>query len=349
MHYINLHTFMKTYFAAICVVSSFTNVLSKNFRGGHWKSSKTTHHKDFEVHDKRACATKNGRTGSKREEFDLYKNVSYNECETMCLGLGTKCYGFEYTESASRCEVWKVEIYTSHKQSKNRKCHVHKKATGTKVDHGRPTPCPASMPKPTPAPTYILTKAGPISFTKSLYKAIDSDIALLRSTFSSYVDRSQFMAGIVRLVAHDFMDYDRLASDSYGPDGCFDPAHEANAGLPEKIWCDDCELKVLYETKYQQFVGKADFWIAAANAAIRQTSVDNILDLENTFTWGRVDRNSCPGSGDRIPRPGSCSEVEDAFLTRMGLNWVDVAALMGAHSLGIGDENVRIDTSLMVT
>jgi hypothetical protein len=33
----------------------------------------------------------------------------------------------------------------------------------------------------------------------------------------------------------------------------------------------------------------------------------------------------------------------------MGLDWVDVAALMGAHSLGIGDENVSIDTSLMVT
>jgi hypothetical protein len=75
---------------------------------------------------------------------------------------------------------------------------------------------------------------------------------------------------------------------------------------------------------------------------IRQTSVNNMLDLRNTFRWGRQDKGSCPGSGDRVPTPASCSDVEGAFLGRMGLEWIDAVALLGAHSIGRGDANVSI-------
>lgn len=144
---------------------------------------------------------------------------------------------------------------------------------------------------------------------------------------------------IHRLVAHDFMDYDAEDSDDpYGPDGCFDPDHPANEGLPD-IWCrNGCALTDLYEDKYSH-ISKADFWIVSANAVIRQTSVNNALDLRDTFEWGRKDANSCSGSGSRVPAPRSCSQTEKAFLDRMGLSWTDAAALMGAHTLGRGDED----------
>lgn len=137
------------------------------------------------------------------------------------------------------------------------------------------------------------------------------------------------------------MDYDRFSSTPYGSDGCFDPNHDANAGLPEGVWCRNCLLRGLHESKYS-FISRADFWIAAANAVIRQTSVGGVLDLRNTFKWGRVDRGSCPGSGDRVPSPSGCDAVEGTFLGRMGMEWVDAVALMGAHSIGRGDADVSI-------
>ena len=181
-------------------------------------------------------------------------------------------------------------------------------------------------------------------FTNNTYNSIDADIELLKNEIEDDTTRSHFLGGIVRLVAHDFMDYDQNNfTDPMGTDGCFDPDHQANAGLPESVWCDTCTLKLLYESKYTH-VSRADFWIAAANAVIRQTSIDNALDLRDTFLWGREDADSCVGSGDRLPIPGGCDEVEGVFLTRMGLGWRDVVALMGAHTLGRGEDEVSQKT-----
>jgi hypothetical protein len=178
-------------------------------------------------------------------------------------------------------------------------------------------------------------------FTNNTYNSIDADIELLKNEIDDDTSRSHFLGGIVRLVAHDFMDYDQNNfTYPMGTDGCFDPDHQANAGLPESVWCDTCTLKLLYESKYTH-VSRADFWVAAANAVIRQTSIDSVLDLRDTFLWGRVDADSCVGSGDRLPIPGGCDEVEGVFLTRMGLGWRDVVALMGAHTLGRGEDEVR--------
>ena len=122
------------------------------------------------------------------------------------------------------------------------------------------------------------------------------------------------------------MDYDQdNVTNPYGPDGCFDPEHPANAGLPE----DTGPLMMLYRTKYSSFVSRADFWIASANAVIRQTSVNNGLDLRETFLWGRKDRDVCPGSGDRLPSPAGCDQVEEVFIGKMALEWRDAVALMG--------------------
>ena len=132
------------------------------------------------------------------------------------------------------------------------------------------------------------------------------------------------------------MDFDRNdALSPMGADGCIDWSHDANAGLPDDIWCEGCALTSLHSGSYSD-MSRADFWVAAANAVIKMTSSDQ-LDLKSTFKWGRQDADSCDDSAIRLPGASSCTEVEDVFLTRLGLTWTDAVALIGAHTLGRGD------------
>ena len=175
------------------------------------------------------------------------------------------------------------------------------------------------------------------------YDDIDADVADLAAAIGVPEDRSHFLGGILRLAAHDFMDFDRSAVPAMGqlnlgPDGCLDLAHEANAGLSD-LWCNTCQLTLLYQGTYS-FMSRADFWVAAANAVVRQTS-GNGLDLRSTYLWGRQDRDfgTCAESSNRLPEANQCSEVEETFLDRMGMTWTEAVALIGAHTLGRGDEN----------
>ena len=139
------------------------------------------------------------------------------------------------------------------------------------------------------------------------------------------------------------MDYDPSQGNAaaiYGADGCFDPDHGNNAGLSD-IWSPGRPLFELHRNKYSH-ISKADFWAASANAVIRQTSVGNALNMKTSFRWGRKDKASCPGSGERLPIPSRCSEVDRVFRTRMGLSWRDAVALLGAHTLGRGDRSVSV-------
>lgn len=177
--------------------------------------------------------------------------------------------------------------------------------------------------------------------TNANYNDIRNNIAQMAEVIDDDGDRGHFFGGIVRLAAHDFMDFDRTQESAarLGSDGCLDFSHEANAGLPD-IWCpdhDDCPLTALYDTSYASFMSRADFWVASANAVVELTSVNNSLRLP--FRWGRVDRDECIESSERLPGASGCSEVEDTFITRMGVSWRDAVALMGAHTLGRGDED----------
>ena len=82
-----------------------------------------------------------------------------------------------------------------------------------------PTTSPSTSSAPTP--TFI----DPRCFTVATYNSIDRDVARLANSIEDLAERSHFLGGIVRLVAHDFMDYDSTSSIAYGPDGCFETSH----------------------------------------------------------------------------------------------------------------------------
>jgi len=168
--------------------------------------------------------------------------------------------------------------------------------------------------------------------TSSTYNNLMDDVADLGNSINNSGDRGHFFGGIVRLAAHDFMDFDRNSNVLGGSDGCIDFSAADNKGL-ELVWCDGCALTELYEVAYSSAMSRADFWVAAANASIKATARDN---FEPPFHWGRTDSGVCPESSGRLPLDTDCGEVEGVFLDRMGLTWTDATALLGAHTIGRG-------------
>lgn len=169
--------------------------------------------------------------------------------------------------------------------------------------------------------SVLISNTSTRCFSISTYDAIDADIAKLKKTIKDGVTRSHFLGGIVRLAAHDFMDFNkRDKANPMGSDGCFDESSPQNLGLPESVWCKNCLLRRLYEERYS-FLSRADFWIASANAVIRQTSKKHALNLRDTFKWGRKDKSSCRRA--MLPEATGCKEIENTFINRMGLDWKD--------------------------
>lgn len=135
------------------------------------------------------------------------------------------------------------------------------------------------------------------------------------------------------MVAHDFMDFNQHADDQMGSDGCLQFNHKNNRGLDE-IWAKGSPWKNLYDSKYSDW-NVPDFWVAAATATIKISS-NGRHDMWHTFMWGRKQRDSCSGSGDRLPAGKGCQDNQRVFLDNMGLTWKDVTALLGAHTVGRG-------------
>lgn len=159
---------------------------------------------------------------------------------------------------------------------------------------------------------------------KDTYYSIDNAVEKIAAGITDEDELVHFFGGVVRMAAHDFMDYDRHSDEPMGSDGCIEWNHIDNKGMWGSIWCDDgsCELTNVYEERFSH-ISKADYWIACANAVVRQRSVDQSLDLIDTFLWGRKDADSCKNQGDRIPTGTGCREVEDILLNSMGLTWRD--------------------------
>lgn len=165
----------------------------------------------------------------------------------------------------------------------------------------------------------------------STIESIQNEIKTFAETITDQGERGHFFGGILRLAAHDFMDFDAGSSPNLGSDGCLDFEHEINKGLSD-TWCKDCFLTTLFSS-YSSAMSRADFWVASANAVVAITSG---FRVNIPFKYGRQDSlSTCPESSDRIPTGDEgCSEVEGLFLERMGLTWKDAVALMGGHTLG---------------
>eukprot|EP00521_Asterionellopsis_glacialis_P011026 CAMPEP_0195307960 /NCGR_PEP_ID=MMETSP0707-20130614/37980_1 /TAXON_ID=33640 /ORGANISM="Asterionellopsis glacialis, Strain CCMP134" /LENGTH=639 /DNA_ID=CAMNT_0040372215 /DNA_START=87 /DNA_END=2007 /DNA_ORIENTATION=+ len=196
-----------------------------------------------------------------------------------------------------------------------------------------PAPVPSAPVTPTPLPT-VLGDHIPGCISTDIYDSIISAVADHGNGLANNAEKAHFFGGIVRLAAHDFMDID-IHEGNGGSDGCIDFTNGENAGL-EDLWCDGCFLTNLYEETYLPLgVSKADFWVAIANGAIKATSRNQSLDLP--FQWGRNDHDNCTPETvgtHRLPASTGCQQVQDTFITRMGLSWRDAVALMGAHTLG---------------
>ena len=204
---------------------------------------------------------------------------------------------------------------------------------------GAPIP-PPPPPEPSSSPTAKPTQAPiPISscVSQDEYDAIDADIASVSAAFGTdNISRAHFLGGILRLAAHDFLDFDvNDVSNPMGADGCIDFDHADNSGFPQDVWCDECPLTQLHRSNFLH-LSKADFWVAAANAVIRIAS-NNELDPKSTYVSGRVDTESCDGQGSRLPAATGCDAVEGVFVDRMNMTLTDGVALLGAHTIGRGD------------
>ena len=82
--------------------------------GGNYDGMRTRgwsgNYSPYNKYHNKGCRTHYGGKGSSGHEYDLYRHVSRDYCESKCNGKGSYCYGYEYDSYGKKCEVWKVPI-----------------------------------------------------------------------------------------------------------------------------------------------------------------------------------------------------------------------------------------------
>jgi hypothetical protein len=129
------------------------------------------------------------------------------------------------------------------------------------------------------------------------------------------------IGAMVRLSFHD-------AAGGGGANGCVDFTERDNNGLQEVVGQLD---KIYHDNHLNHIISKADFWVLAANTALRVAKGPTI-----EFRWGRIDCHSCLGIDDGLlpNATGGFRQMEEVFKVRMGFTDREIVALLGAHCLG---------------
>lgn len=149
------------------------------------------------------------------------------------------------------------------------------------------------------------------------------------------------VGALVRLVFHDAFGGGG-PQGAGGMNGCIDFTTTDNRGLEEVVG----QLDTLY-APFSDQISKADFWLLAANLAIRYATTTTTSGrpfppgvpaspgvLSLPFRFGRQDDTTCDDHG-RLPSAGfSWSNMTAMFVDRIGLTVTQFVALLGAHTLG---------------
>jgi hypothetical protein len=162
---------------------------------------------------------------------------------------------------------------------------------------------------------------------------------------SYYVENEYLIPTALRLSFHDC---------TGGCDGCINMAQPPNGGLARIVWA----LESVYtENNFDTVMSRGDFWalsaFAAVGAAINNAnarcrggpnSYCQVPRLSATFKWGRPSCNSpnAPDTNDVNEfalATFTADEVYDYFFRTFGLSENQVAAVMGAHTLGAAHRN----------
>jgi hypothetical protein len=181
----------------------------------------------------------------------------------------------------------------------------------------------------------------------------DAVVASMRQLYDSqspscnatHCDQSHWAGCVLRLAAHDFMDYSGDSERACGgSDGCWIASDPDNAGLSDCFAGGPHVVGLAHV--YQDFCNKisfADFIVIAAEGVMNITR-ENVLnshpdrqalDFRSRFKFGRETKAECAYSFVKLPdAEEGCTAVNDSLVTRLGLTWDQSAALMGAHTIG---------------
>jgi len=179
----------------------------------------------------------------------------------------------------------------------------------------------AASPRPPPP---AVCSAGPATTTPEQAATVQvvQAICLQLSAARSRAARADLLGGFVRLAFHDAGSFDGATG---GADGCVDLSAGENRGLGPII---DSLASVVQSVSGT--LSRADVWALSSAVAVEAAGGPQL-----TFSFGRVDSDSCTGHGSRHPSAEiNHASIRAIFVDRLGFLERDVAALMGAHVLG---------------
>lgn len=165
--------------------------------------------------------------------------------------------------------------------------------------------------------------------------------------------RGRFVACLLRLAGHDFMDFRYNGEHTGGSDGCVNFEDPDNKGLSQCL--TQFKIPEVLE-KHKDEISTADFIVLAAEAAMGRAAVNwngdrpfkagtLMSDFMRGFRWGRKTEEECHWNVGFMPNPehgchgnGKGDGLEQIFVNNIFKDyprpWSLTAAINGAHTVG---------------